>query len=138
MDDCFHLQQAAGTTKVGYNAYYNDKLAHTRGLTEFSGSRADKEFWVQDMLDTEKDILKVKAHDKLLSSVSGKGSAGGGSSHADGGPSQGESARSRHNRKKCQLYQKQKRAKKAEQRKQAKAASKAPSAAAVPPNKAGQ
>ena len=52
-------------------------LAHIHGLTDFSGSRADKEFWVHNMLDTKKDILKVKAHDKLLSSVSGKGSAGG-------------------------------------------------------------
>ena len=29
------------------------------------------------MLDTAKEILKVKAHDKLLSFVSRKGSAGG-------------------------------------------------------------
>ena len=39
-----HLQQAAGTTKVGYNAYYDHKLAHVQGLTDFCGSRADKEY----------------------------------------------------------------------------------------------
>ena len=90
------------------------------------------------MLDTEKEILKVNAHENLLSAVSGKGPAGGGSSHADGGPSQGKLARSKHNKKQHQLYQKRKRAKKAEQRKQAKAASKAPSAVTAPPHKAGQ
>ena len=137
MDDCVHLQQAAGTTIVGYNAYYDHKLAHIRGLTDFSGSRANKEFWVHDMLDTEKDILKVKAHDKLLSSVSGKGPAGGGSSSADGGPSQSKSSRSRHNKNQHQLYQKIRKAKKAEQWKQAKASAKAPDAAAVP-TKSGQ
>ena len=40
VDDRVHLQQAARTTKVGYNAYYDHKLAHIWGLTDFSGSRA--------------------------------------------------------------------------------------------------
>ena len=84
------------------------------------------------MLDTEKDILKVKAHDKLLSLVSGKGPAGGGSSSTDEGLSQSKSSRSRHNKKQCQLYQKCRKAKKAEQKKQAKATAKAPGAATVP------
>ena len=45
VEDRLHLQQVAGTTKVGYNAYYDYKLAKTKGLTDFSGFKADKEFW---------------------------------------------------------------------------------------------
>ena len=89
-------------------------------------------------MDTEKDILKVKVHDKLLSSVSGKGPAGGGSSSSDGGPPQSKSSRSKHNKKQRHLYQKRWKAKKVEQRKQAEATAKAPGAASVPPYKAGQ
>ena len=44
VDDHIHLQQAAGTTKVGYNAYYDHKLAHQLGLANYSGIRADKKF----------------------------------------------------------------------------------------------
>ena len=44
VDDRVHLQQVAGTTKVGYNAYYDHKLAHIHRLTEFSDSMADEEF----------------------------------------------------------------------------------------------
>ena len=73
---------------------------------DFSGSMADKEFWVHNKLDTEKEILKAKAHDKLLASVSGKGPAGGGSTSAGGGPSQSKSARIRHNKKQHEFYQK--------------------------------
>ena len=65
VDDRVHLQQAAGTTKVGYNAYYDHKLAQIQSLTNLSGSRVDKEFWVHDQTDTEKDILKTKAHDNF-------------------------------------------------------------------------
>ena len=70
VDDCIHLQQAAGTTKVGYNAYYDYKLASVQGLTNYSGTWADREFWVHDQTDTEKEILKMKAHEKQLSLVS--------------------------------------------------------------------
>ena len=66
VDNRIHLQQAAGTTKVGYNAYYDHKLAQMKGLMDFSGSRADKEFWVHERRDTEKEILKAKAHEKSL------------------------------------------------------------------------
>ena len=37
VDDHIHMQQAAGTTKVGYNAYYDFKLASVQGLTNYSG-----------------------------------------------------------------------------------------------------
>ena len=101
MDNRVHLQKAAGTTKVGYNAYYDHKLAHVQGLTDFSGSRADKEYWVHDKLDTEKDILKAKAHEKSLASVSqSKAQSGSTSTRSTGGdgPPQSKSKRSRHNK----------------------------------------
>ena len=96
----------------------------------FSGSRTDKEFWVYDQKDTEKDILKANAHEKSLSSVSRQNPSGGGSRPAGGESVPGRNTRSKHNKKQCDLYQKCKKAKKAEQRKQA--AAKAPGAAAVP------
>ena len=48
VDDHIHLQQAAGTTKVSYNAYYDHKLAQQLGLANYSGTRSDKEFWAHD------------------------------------------------------------------------------------------
>ena len=39
VDDHIHLQQAAGTTKVDYNAYYDHKLALIQGLKNYSGTR---------------------------------------------------------------------------------------------------
>ena len=73
MDNHIHLQQAAGITKVGYNAYYDQKLAPYKGLMDFSGSRADKKYWIQNRQDTENHILKLRAHEKSLASVSGSG-----------------------------------------------------------------
>ena len=70
VDDLIHLQQAAGSTKVVYNAYYDHKLSQINGITNYSGTRADKEFWAHDQTDTKKEILKIKAHEKQLSSVS--------------------------------------------------------------------
>ena len=61
MDDHIHLQQAAGTTKVGYNAYYDHKLAQINGLANYSGTWANKEFWAHDQTDTEKEILRKKS-----------------------------------------------------------------------------
>ena len=69
------MQQVAGTIKVVYNAYYDYKLAQSKGLTDFSGSRADKEFWIQDRQESEKDILKLRAHEKSLVAVYGGGTA---------------------------------------------------------------
>ena len=140
VDNHIHLQQAAGTTKVGYNTYYSHKLAQINGLANYSGTRADKEFLAHDQRETEKEILDLKARTKQLSSVSqskGKsGSASAGSVGGDGNPLS-KSARSRHNKCQRELYQKQKKAKKAKQAKQAKETD-ASGAAAVPPNQAGQ
>ena len=66
MDDQIYLQQAAGSTKVVYNAYYNYKLAKNKGLKDFSDSRADKEFWYQNIQESEKDILWLKTHEQSL------------------------------------------------------------------------
>ena len=60
VDNRIHLQQVAGTTMVGYNAYYNYKLAQHDGLAKYSCSRADKEFLAQDQRETEKAILHLK------------------------------------------------------------------------------
>ena len=70
VDNRIHLQQAAGTTMVGYNAYYNHKLAQPDGLAKYSCSRADKEFLAHNQRETEKAILHLKAREKQLSSVS--------------------------------------------------------------------
>ena len=42
VDDRVHLQQAAGYTKVGYNAFYEHKLAQIHGLHNFSGTKASQ------------------------------------------------------------------------------------------------
>ena len=51
---------------MGYNAYYDFKLASIQGLANYSGTRADKEFWIHDQQDTEKEIQYLKAHEKQL------------------------------------------------------------------------
>ena len=66
VDDCIHLQQAAGATKVGYNAFYEHELAQINGAHHFSGSKADREYWTQNTRDAERDIIKIKSHEKLL------------------------------------------------------------------------
>ena len=48
VDDCVHLQQTACSTKVGYNAYYEFKMAQENGLESFSDYCADKEFWAHN------------------------------------------------------------------------------------------
>ena len=70
VDDCIHLQQAAGTTEVGYNAFYDNKLAQINGLANYSGTQANREFWTHDQTDTKKKILRIKADEKQISSVS--------------------------------------------------------------------
>ena len=60
VDACIHLQQAAGNTEVGYNAYYDHKLSQINGLANYSGTWADKKFWAHDQNDTEKEILRER------------------------------------------------------------------------------
>ena len=88
----------------------------------------------------EKEILRIKAHEKQLSLVSpNKGQCNSATARTVGGDGNTKSklARSRHNKRQRELYQKRKKARKAQQGKQADTA-KASGAAAAPPNKAGQ
>ena len=94
---------------MGYSAYYDHKLAQTNGLENYSGTRANKEFLAHDQRDTEKEILRIKAHQKQLSLVSqSKGNSGSTSARNFGGDInlKGKSTRSRHNKGQQELYQK--------------------------------
>ena len=106
VDNCIHLQQAAGTTKIGYNAYYEHKLAQIHGLHNYSGTKADREYWSHDMMDAEKDILKIEAHEKLLGS-SGRAPpcSTNSSANQDGSPNE-LSSKTKRNRRQCQMYNK--------------------------------
>ena len=116
VDDRIHLQQAAGATKVGYNAFYEHELAQINGVHHFSGSKADREYWSQNTRDAEKDIIKIKAHEKLLAGMpSGKApSRNENGSAAQDGNSPKVSSTSRRNKKQRLLYKKQQKAKKAQ------------------------
>ena len=126
---------------MGYNPYYDVKLTSIQGLANYSGTRADKEFWAHDPNDTEKEILRIKAHERQISSVSlNKGQSGSttaGSVDGDGNP-KSKLVRSRHNKCQHELYNKHKKAKKAQLAKQTvnnnnNNNNKAPAAAATPP-----
>ena len=83
VDDRVHMQQAAGSTKVGYNTFYEYKNYQIHGNQSFSGSKVDREFWTLDTLDVKKDILKMQAHQKLLAQGNAaRASKGNGSSTA--------------------------------------------------------
>ena len=117
VDDRVHLQQAAGVTKVGYNVFYDYKLAQINGNQDFSGTKADREYWTHNTMDAEKDILKVKAHEKLiLQGNPARGPSGNANSAAgqDGVPNQ-LSSKTKRNRRQRTLYNKRKKAKKAQQ-----------------------
>ena len=116
VDDRIHLQQAAGATKVGYNAFYEHELAQINGVHHFSGSKADREYWTQNTRDAEKDIIKIKAHEKLLAGMpSGKAP-----SHNENGSSAQDRnspkvlSTSRRNKKQRLLYKNRQKAKKAQ------------------------
>ena len=53
-------------TKVGYNIFYDYKLYQINGNQDFSGTKADREYWTHDTMDVKKDILKTKAHKQLI------------------------------------------------------------------------
>ena len=69
MDNHIHLQQAAGTTMVGYNAFHTHKIAQPDGLEKCGCSWAGKEFLAHDQRETERAIQNLKARKKQLSSV---------------------------------------------------------------------
>ena len=106
VDDRIHLQQAAGATKVGYNSFYEHELAQINGLHNYSGSKADREYWAQNTREAEKDILKIKSHEKQLAGVSSNRAPShyeNGSAAQDGYPSGGP-PKSKRNKRQRQLY----------------------------------
>ena len=48
VDNHIHLQQAAGTTVVGYDAFYTHRIVQPDGLKNYGCSRASKKFLAQD------------------------------------------------------------------------------------------
>ena len=116
VDNRIHLQQASRATKVGYNAFYEHKLAQVNGLHNYSGSKADREYWAQNTREAKKDILKIKSHEKQLAGVSSNRAPSryeNSSAAQDGYPSGGP-PKSKHNKRQRQLYKKRQKAKKAQ------------------------
>merc|ERR1712240_722072 len=128
IDDRVQVQQAAGTTRVGFNTFYDYKNYQIHGNQAFSGTKADREFWTYDTMDVKKDILKMKADEKLIiQGNAARAPQGNGSSTAaqGSGPLQ-LSAKSKRNRRQRVLYQKRKKAQKAQQQTPSKPANQAP------------
>ena len=69
VDNHIHLQQAAGTSVVGYNAFYTHKIVQPDGLKNYGCSRASREFLAQDRKETERAVQNLKARQKQLSSA---------------------------------------------------------------------
>ena len=116
VDDHIHLQQAAGSTKVGYNAFYEHELVQINGAHQFSGSKADRKYWSQNTRDAEKDIIKIKSHEKLLAG-SGQAPSRNEISLAvqDGIPLK-SSSRVKHNKIQRLAYKKRQKARKAQKK----------------------
>merc|ERR1712002_605483 len=118
IDDRIHVQEAAGACSVGYAQYYHYKNTQIFGNERFSGSKADREFWTHDTLDTEKDILKMQARHKMVCQSGGqlpKVLTGSNTARKDNyllmpGPS-----KTNRNRKQRQAYNKRRKAKVAQQ-----------------------
>ena len=61
VDDHIYTQQTASTSKVGYNAFYDQLLAQNNGLGFSKGLHADKVSLAHGKLDTERKMLKLAA-----------------------------------------------------------------------------
>merc|ERR1712240_696679 len=72
IDDRIHVQEAAGACSVGYAQYYHYKNTQIFGNERFSGSKADRVFWTHNTFDTEKDILKMQAHHRMVAQSGGQ------------------------------------------------------------------
>ena len=68
VDNRVHLQQSAGTSVVGYNAFYTHKNSQPNGLKNYGCTRASRDFLTQDQKETERAVQHSKACQKLLSS----------------------------------------------------------------------
>ena len=102
-------------------------------MHNFSGSKADREYWAQNTRDTKKDILKIKTHEKLLAGFSSNRAPlhNENGSAAQDGNSSGGLTKSRHNKSQHQLYRKQQKAKKAQNKQNQPKANTAPASAQV-------
>ena len=117
-----HVQQMAGTSKVGYVATYTHIHRKQDGNQSFSGSRTDREYWATERFDVEKEVLKEKAHEKQLAGLSGGQSKKKGpkSPHTNTGPGTSESPgnsltnRQKHNKKQRKIWLQRKKAKAAQ------------------------
>ena len=118
IDDRIHVQEAAGACTVGYTQYYQYKNTQVFGNEKFSGSKADKEFWTHDTFDTEKDILKMQAHHKLVQQANGqlpKVLGGSNAARKDNYSLSPSAAKTARNRRQRIAYNKRKKAKAAQQ-----------------------
>merc|ERR1712121_357510 len=88
------------------------------GNERFSGSKADKEFWTDDTFDTEKEILKMQAHHKLVANAGGqlpKVLLGANTAQKDNYLLTPRPSKTACNRKQRQAYNKRRKAKAAQQ-----------------------
>merc|ERR1712121_583918 len=118
IDDRIHVQEAAGACTVGYTQYYQYKNTQVFGNEKFSGSKADKEFWTHETFHTEKDILKMQAHHKLVSQSSGqlpKVYTGSNTARKDNYSMVQSLAKTARNRRQSIAYNKRRKAKAAQQ-----------------------
>ena len=117
VDDCIYTQQTAGTSQIGYNAFYDQLLAQNSGLGSSRSSRTDKVSLTHGKLDTERKMLKMVARKSSLaaSETQKKGcSKPVQSSGSSDGPAAKVSAKSRHNKRQRELYKKRQKARKAQ------------------------
>ena len=127
-----HVQQMAGTSKVGYVTTYQHIHRKLDGNASFSGSRTDREHWATERFDVEKEILREKAHEKQLAGVSGNQSKkkGSKSHHTNTGSGTSDSSggtmtnRQKHNKKQRKIYLQRKKAKAAQAKADGNAAAK--------------
>ena len=102
VDDRICTQQTASTSKVGYNAFYDQLMGQKNGLGSSRGSHANKVSLAHGKLDTEKKMLKMAA--RRLSSAASETQKKG---HSEPAKSSGSadrpaakiSAKGRHNKK---------------------------------------
>ena len=70
VDNKVHIQQMTSTTGAGYVYIYHLILEEKNSYADFSDSCADKEFWTQQRLENEREILKWRTHEKQISAFS--------------------------------------------------------------------
>merc|ERR1711873_115348 len=118
IDDCIQVHEAAGACSVGYTQFYHYKNTQIFGNEKFSGSKADREFWTHDTFDTEKDILKMQAHHRMVAQSGGqlpKVLTGSNTARKDNYLMMPGPSKTARNRKQCHAYNKRKKAKAAQQ-----------------------